>query len=69
MVFSSLLFLYAFLPVFLALYYLAPLRYRNAVALGGSLLFYGWGEPGFLGILIGVCVFGPWPPGRRGAGC
>jgi alginate O-acetyltransferase complex protein AlgI len=58
MVFSSLLFLYAFLPVFLALYYLAPLRHRNAVALVGSLGFYGWGEPGFLGLLIGVSLFG-----------
>jgi alginate O-acetyltransferase complex protein AlgI len=58
MVFSSLLFLYAFLPVFLALYYLAPLQYRNAVALAGSLLFYTWGEPLFVGILVGVCVFG-----------
>jgi alginate O-acetyltransferase complex protein AlgI len=58
MVFSSLLFLYAFLPVFLALYYLAPLRHRNAVALAGSLLFYTWGEPIFAGILIGVSVFG-----------
>ena len=58
MVFSSLLFLYAFLPVFLALYYLAPLQYRNAVALAGSLLFYTWGEPVFAAILIGVSVFG-----------
>jgi alginate O-acetyltransferase complex protein AlgI len=47
MVFSSLLFLYAFLPVFLALYYLAPSRMRNGVALAASLIFYVWGEPVF----------------------
>ncbi len=58
MVFSSLLFLYAFLPVFLALYYLAPVKHRNAVALLGSLVFYTWGEPIFAGMLIAFSLFG-----------
>lgn len=58
MVFSSLLFLYTFLPALLGLYYLVPLRYRNVVALAGSLVFYGWGEPVFVGILVLISVYG-----------
>ncbi len=58
MVFSSLFFLYAFLPVFIALYYAVPAGHRNAVALLGSLLFYAWGEPTFAGILILSALFG-----------
>ena len=45
MVFSSLTFLFAYLPVTLAVYFLAPLRWRNLVLLVVSLFFYGWGEP------------------------
>ena len=45
MVFSSLTFLFAYLPVTLAAYFLAPLRWRNLVLLLVSLFFYGWGEP------------------------
>ena len=52
MVFSSLFFLYAFLPLFLGCYYLAPRRWRNAVALVASVIFYAWGEPVFAVILL-----------------
>ena len=52
MVFSSLVFLCLFLPAFLALYWAAPVRWRNGVALAGSLLFYAWGAPRFVGVLI-----------------
>lgn len=45
MLFSSIPFLYAFLPVTLILYFLAPMRLKNAVLLVMSLLFYAWGEP------------------------
>ena len=48
MVFSSLTFLYAYLPVVLAVYYLVPLRWRNAVLFLVSLFFYGWGEPRYV---------------------
>jgi alginate O-acetyltransferase complex protein AlgI len=58
MVFSSLLFLYAFLPVFMTLYYWAPLKSRNGVALLGSLVFYAWGEPRFAGLLVLSGLFG-----------
>lgn len=45
MVFSSLIFLFAFLTTTLAVYYLVPLRLRNLVLFVMSLLFYGWKEP------------------------
>lgn len=52
MVFSSLLFLFRFLPLFLAAYFLAPKRYRNAVLFFASLIFYGWGEPVYISLLL-----------------
>lgn len=52
MVFSSLLFLFRFLPLFLAVYFLAPRRFRNAVLFLGSLIFYGWGEPLYISLLL-----------------
>jgi len=48
MLFSSLPFLYYFLPGVLILYFLVPNRLKNGVLLLGSLLFYGWGEPKYL---------------------
>lgn len=52
MVFSSLLFLFVFLPVFLGIYYVCPKKYRNLVLLIFSLIFYSWGEPIYVGIMI-----------------
>lgn len=48
MLFSSVPFLYYFLPVALGLYFLAPRKGKNAVLLFSSLFFYGWGEPKLL---------------------
>ncbi|SHO43251.1 MBOAT family O-acyltransferase [Anaerocolumna xylanovorans] len=45
MLFSSITFLYYFLPVVLLLYFLMPFRYKNMVLLIASLIFYAWGEP------------------------
>jgi alginate O-acetyltransferase complex protein AlgI len=53
MIFSSLIFLSIFLPIFLSIYYAAPSKYRNLVALSGSLFFYSWGAPKFIFVLIG----------------
>ena len=50
--FSSLPFLFGFLPLTLALYFAAPPRWRNLVLLLTSLVFYGWGEPIYLGIMV-----------------
>lgn len=52
MVFSSLIFLFAFLPLTLLTYYLVGRRWRNVVLLGFSLLFYGWGEPVYLFLMV-----------------
>ena len=52
MVFSSLMFLFVFLPVTLAVYYIVPLKARNLVLLAVSLLFYGWGEPVYILVML-----------------
>jgi len=53
MVFSSREFLFIFLPVLLLLYSIVPARWRNGVALAGSLFFYAWGAPRFVFVLCG----------------
>lgn len=52
MVFSSLLFLFRFLPAVLLAYYAAPYRYRNGILFVASLIFYGWGEPVYILLLL-----------------
>ena len=52
MVFSSLTFIFFFLPLTIALYYCVPNRFRNFILLIMSLLFYGWGEPKYISIMI-----------------
>lgn len=57
MVFSSLEFIFRFLPIFLILYYAVPYRYRNIVLLVGSICFYAFGEPKHvLLILLSILV-------------
>jgi alginate O-acetyltransferase complex protein AlgI len=55
-VFSSNIFLFAFLPIFLACYYLTPWRAKSALILVFSYVFYAWWRPDFLGLLVGVTV-------------
>ena len=53
MVFASLTFLYIFFPATLLLYYLVPsIRYKNGVLILASLVFYAWGEPVWVSLLI-----------------
>ena len=52
MVFSSLVFLWLFLPVVLGLYFLAQEKYRNLLLLAASLFFYAWGEPVYLSVMV-----------------
>ena len=55
MVFSSLFFLYIFLPYCLLLYFLQPrLGGKNAVLIGASLIFYAWGEPVYVFLMLAV---------------
>ena len=56
MLFSSIPFLYCFLPAVMAVYFLAPRRLRNAVLLVSSLIFYGWGEPKLLLLMVSTIV-------------
>lgn len=52
MLFSSTIFLFLFLPIVLAVYFLAKEKYRNAVLLAASIFFYAYGEPKFIYVLI-----------------
>ena len=52
MLFSSIPFLFYFLPCVLILYFAVPKGGRNAVLLVSSLFFYGWGEPRFLLFMV-----------------
>lgn len=56
MVFSSSLFLLYFLPAFLIIYYLVPRVAKNAVALIASILFYSWGAPDFIFIVLASII-------------
>ena len=56
MIFSSIIFLIHFLPVTLALYYLAPPRLKNTVLFLCSLLFYCWGEVRFFPVMLALIL-------------
>ncbi len=69
MVFADLLFVFAFLPLNLLLYALAPgIKAKNAVMLVFSLVFYAWGEPKYVALLIGM-TFADWFISRRIENC
>ena len=57
MVFSSTVFLLIFLPVVAGIYFLCPRKARNTVLLLFSLVFYGWGEPKYILIMLFSTVF------------
>ena len=57
MVFSSLLFLFRFLPIVLLVYYIVPKKCRNLVLFLASLIFYAWGEPVYVVLIFfSTCV-------------
>ena len=56
MVFSSLTFLFAYLPIVLTIYFLVPIRWRNLVLLLVSLFFYGWGEPVYVLVMVASII-------------
>lgn len=57
MVFSSNIFLFAFLPLFLSVYYLTPARFRSIPILIGSYLFYAWWRVDFMALFSGVTLW------------
>lgn len=52
MVFSSITFLFRFLPIFMILYFVAPRRMKNIILFLGSLIFYAWGEPVYVLLML-----------------
>lgn len=70
MLFSSVGFLFRFLPIFMLIYLIIPAKYRNIILVVGSLIFYGVGEPYFVLLLIfsilvnyGLAEYMFWEPG------
>lgn len=52
MVFSSLMFMFRYLPIVLLLYFLAPKKFRNTILFVASLIFYAWGEPIYVVLML-----------------
>ena len=52
MIFSSPLFLVLYLPLVLGIYYISPRRLKNLILFMASLLFYGWGEPIYVSLML-----------------
>ncbi len=57
MIFSSVFFIFVFLPVALVLYYVVPHQFKNVVLLFLSLVFYAWGEPIYVFLMLFSIVF------------
>ncbi len=64
MLFSSNVFLYFYFPIVLLLYYLTPRKFRNVTLFLVSLVFYGWGEPVYVLLMLATILlnytFGAW---------
>ena len=56
MVFSSIIFMFTFLPISLLIYYIVPKSFKNLVLLIISLIFYAWGEPIYVLLMMGTIV-------------
>lgn len=60
MVFSSVVFLYIFLPIMLILYFIVPSKLKNAVMICASLIFFAWGEIKYILIMLLLAVMDFW---------
>ena len=60
MVFSSVVFLYIFLPIMLLLYFIVPSKYKNAIMILASLVFFAWGEIKYILIMLLLAVMDFW---------
>ena len=58
MLFSSIPFLYYFLPAVIFLYFIVPFKFKNFILMLVSLFFYAWGEPIYVFLMIGVSLIG-----------
>ena len=57
MVFSSITFLFYFLPIVLGIYYISPNKWKNLILLIASLFFYGYGEPKYVIVMVISIIF------------
>ena len=60
MVFSSIVFLYIFLPAMLLVYFIVPSKWKNAVMIVASLIFFAWGEIRYILIMLLLAVMDFW---------
>lgn len=58
MIFSGITFLYYFMPLVLGIYFLVPGQFKNIVLLISSLVFYAWGEPRYVFLMLAVIILG-----------
>ncbi|MBQ8914487.1 MAG: MBOAT family protein, partial [Lachnospiraceae bacterium] len=58
MLFSSITFLFAFLPAVFLVYYISPRAIKNFVLMVFSLLFYAWGEPKYVFVMLASIIVG-----------
>lgn len=56
MIFSTPIFVFAFLPLFLSLYYLTPAQYKTSTLLVASCVFYGWWQLKYLALVIAIAA-------------
>ena len=56
MVFSSIVFLYIFLPIMLIIYFMVPDKLKNAVMIIASLIFFAWGEIRYIFIMLVLAI-------------
>lgn len=56
MVFSSIVFLYIFLPIMLIIYFIVPNKFKNEVMIAASLIFFAWGEIRYIFIMLLLAV-------------
>ena len=56
MIFASHIFVFGFLPLFLAAYYLAPARARSAMIVIASYAFYGWWRVDYLALVVAISL-------------
>ena len=56
MVFSSIVFLYIFLPIMLIIYFIVPNKLKNAVMIIASLIFFAWGEIRYIFIMLVLAI-------------
>lgn len=60
MVFSSVVFLYIFLPIMLLIYFIVPKKFKNAIMILASLIFFAWGEIRYIFIMLILAVMDFW---------